>query len=442
MKIALVAMSGIRACDAELLRLGLTLPGFVERSKTIASIPSLGLLTLAALTPEEDEVEYIEIPDLAAVDGVPQGFDLVAISSYSAQIGETYALGQRCREAGVPVVMGGPHVSALPDEAAEFADAVVVGEGEPVWGKVLADCRAGRLGGVYDARPHGYNLADAPVPAFELLDIAKYNRLTVQTSRGCPHRCEFCANTVLQSDRYKQKPVENVIAEIERILEIWEHPFLEFADDNAFVNRSYWKELLGWLVDKRIKWFAETDLSVAEDDELLGLMRESGCAQVLIGLESPVESGLYGLELHSDWKRKRFPDYRGAIRNIQSHGITVNGCFVIGLDGHTPEIFDQVFDFVRETELYEVQVTILTAFPGTPLYERLAREGRILQPRQWEKCTLFDVNYRPSGMTPEELAEGFRQLVVRLYGKEFTDWRRGNFKRYLRSHLHERGMSS
>ena len=169
--------------------------------------------------------------------------------------------------------------------------------------------------------------------------------------------------------------------------------------------------------------------------ELLDLMHRSGCAQVLIGLESPTEAGLDGLELRSDWKRKRFPDYRGAIRNIQSHGITVNGCFVIGLDGHTPEIFGQVFDFVRETELYEVQITIITAFPGTPLYDRVKREGRILESAQWKKCTLFDVNYRPANMTPEQLADGFRQLAVKLYCKEFTDWRRGNFKKFLWAYL-------
>ncbi len=442
MRIALIAMSGVRACDEELLRLGLTLPGFVERSKTIASIPSLGLLTLAALTPDRHEVEYIEIPDMSAVDRLPEGFDLVAVSSYSAQIEEAYELGRRYRESGTSVVMGGPHVGALPDEAAEYCDAVVVGEGEPVWQDVLADCQRGRLRQVYDARPCRYDLAEAPLPAFEMLEIERYNRLTVQASRGCPHRCEFRANTVLQSEKYKQKPVEKVIGEIEKILEIWEHPFLEFADDNAMVNRAYWMELLGWLRDKKVRWFAETDLSVGEDDELLELMRQSGCAQLLIGLESPVEAGLAGLELRSDWKRERFPDYRRAISNIQSHGITVNGCFIIGLDGHTPAIFDEVFDFVRRSELYEVQVTILTAFPGTPLYDRLERERRILQPREWRKCTLFDVNYRPGNMTPEQLSEGFRRLVVKLHGKEFTDWRRNNFKKYLRRHVRRKGMST
>ncbi|MHB9025361.1 MAG: B12-binding domain-containing radical SAM protein [Armatimonadota bacterium] len=438
MNIALIAMSGIRACDEELLRLGLTLPGFVERSKTIAALPSLGLLTLAALTPPEHTVSYIEIPDLSLIKDIPLGFDLVAISSYSAQIGEAYELGKRYQEAGIPVVIGGPHVTALPEEAAAFCDAVVVGEGEPVWEEVLADCARGRLGGVYDARSRGYDLADAPVPAFELLDIANYNRLTVQTSRGCPHQCEFCASSVLLSKGYKQKPVEKVIKEIETILRIWQHPFIEFADDNSFVNRAYWKELLGWLKDKKVKWFAETDLSVSEDDELLELMRQSGCVQVLVGFESPIEAGLPGLELRSDWKYRRFHEYKNAITTIQSHGISVNGCFVIGLDGHTPAIFDQIFDYVRETELYEVQITVLTAFPGTPLYHRLERANRIIEPGAWQKCTLFDVNFIPTHMTPQQLTDGFRELAVKLYSEEVTGWRRNNFKKFLRQHARQK----
>jgi radical SAM superfamily enzyme YgiQ (UPF0313 family) len=163
-------------------------------------------------------------------------------------------------------------------------------------------------------------------------------------------------------------------------------------------------------------------------------MRESGCAQVLIGLESPVDEGLHGLEMKNDWKLRKLPRYREAIRKIQSRGITVNGCFIIGLDGHTPRIFDDVFNFVRETELYEVQITILTPFPGTPLYARLESEGRLLEPGNWKKCTLFDINYRPANMTVEELHAGFLNLVKRLYSDEFTAWRRSTFrKRYKQS---------
>jgi len=441
MKIALVAMSGIRVCDEELLRLGLTLPGFVERSKTIASLPSLGLLTLAALTPAHHEVHYIEIPDLAAFGELDADFDLVAISSYSAQIGEAYELARRCVARGQAVVMGGPHVTAVPDEAARTCSAVVVGEGESCWREVVGDLERGGLRPRYGTADDGYDLAESPVPAFELLDIADYNRLTVQTSRGCPHRCEFCASSVVLTGKYKQKPIANVLREIDRIVGIWERPFLEFADDNSFVNHRYWKDLLPALEGKNLRWFAETDLSVAEDPDLLDLMRRTGCAQVLIGLESPIEAGLAGVELKSDWKRKRFPRYRDAVRTIQSHGITVNGCFVLGLDGHTPAIFDQVFDFVRETELYEVQVTILTPFPETPLYRRIEGEGRLLEPRNWRKCTLFDTNFRPTDMSAEELSDGFRKLVQRLYSDEFTRWRRGRFRDLQRASRHGRESS-
>jgi radical SAM superfamily enzyme YgiQ (UPF0313 family) len=278
------------------------------------------------------------------------------------------------------------------------------------------------------------------MPAFELLDISRYNRLTVQTSRGCPHRCEFCASSVLLTRQYKQKPVSKVLDEIGRILSLWPHPFIEFADDNSFVNHAYWKELLEPLRGKGLRWFAETDISVADDETLLDLMRDTGCAQVLIGLESPVEAGLQGLEMRNDWKRRRFPSYKEAIRTIQSHGITVNGCFVIGLDGQTAGIFDEVVAFVREAELYEVQVTLMTAFPGTPLYARLEREGRLLEPRNWRRCTLFDINFRPARMSVEELHEGFKRLAVDLYSREFTHWRRRRFRRAIRDQRQRKGV--
>ena len=435
MKIGFIAMSGIRACDTELLELGLTLPGFVERSKQIASLPSLGLLTLAGMTPKHHECRYVEIPDLSSdmtAVKLNDRFDLVAISSYSAQISEAYELAVRFRTVGTPVVIGGPHVTALPHEAQKFCTSVVLGEGEPVWLQILDDAEHGRLKLFYDARKINYNLADAPMPSYELLDISKYNRLTVQTSRGCPHHCEFCAGSNLICSSYKQKPVEKVLAEVDRICEIWPHPFIEFADDNSFVNKSYWRELLPELTQRHIRWFTETDLSVAEDPALLRMMRESGCAQVLIGLESPTADALGGLERNSNWKQKQFGRYKEAIRAIQSNGITVNGCFIVGLDGHTAAVFDQIYAFVRDAELYEVQITILTPFPGTALYNRLKKSNRLIEPTDWRKCTLFDLNFRPQGMTEEELRKGFHGLAMKLYSDEFTKWRRETFRKNLR----------
>ncbi len=432
MRIGLIAMSGIRACDEELLQLGLTLPGFVERSKTIASLPSLGLLTLAGMTPACHEVDYIEMPEVVPAEELPLDYDLIGISTYSAQIFEAYQLADMYRKCGIPVVMGGPHVTVLPDEALAHCDAVAIGEGEACWPEILTDAENHRLKSTYGSRNSDYRLDNAPTPAFDKLDMNHYNRLTVQTSRGCPHQCSFCASSTVLSNRYKQKPVDKVLTEIERIFELWSHPFIEFADDNSFVNKDYWKELLGRLQNRHMRWFTETDLTVAQDSELLHLMRRSGCAQVLIGLENPGPQALDGVELRSNWKQRMWPHYKDAIREIQSHGITVNGCFILGLDGQTPDIFDCLYDFVLETELYEVQITLLTAFPGTPLYEKFKAEDRILQPNQWQKCTLFDINFQPRDMTVDELSQGFKKLAMKLYSDEFTQWRRNQFKKNLR----------
>lgn len=435
MKIGLIAMSGVRACDEELLQLGLTLPGFVERSKVIASLPSLGLLTLAGMTPAGHDLHYLEMAELDLSQKMQEllgTFDLIAISSYSAQIHEAYQLADLIRAHRVPVVMGGLHVSSLPQEAKWHCDAVVIGEGELSWLEVIKDLEAGSLQPFYGASAAEFDLSEAPIPAFELLDIDHYNRLTVQTSRGCSHRCEFCASSVLLTARYKQKPAAKVLAEIDKIKELWEHPFIEFADDNSFVNKHYWKQLLPELKKRKIRWFTETDLSISQDPELLRLLRDSGCAQVLIGFESVSQPALDGLEMKHNWKANQVHTYLEAISTIQSYGISVNGCFILGLDDHDPTVFDQVYNFVDESGLHEVQITIQTAFPGTPLYRRMKAENRIVEDGAWQKCTLFDINFRPRNMTHRQLSSGFKQLSTRLYSDECTQRRRRKFKSKLR----------
>lgn len=437
MRIGLIAMSGIRCCDKELMDMGLTLPGFVDRSKIIASLPSLGLLTLAGMTPAEHEIDYIEIFDLkdnVAAGNIPSDFDLIAISSYSAQIAEAYELGDLYLKQGIPVVQGGLHVSACPDEAAAHATSVVIGEGESCWGDVLKDASAGKLKKRYSSTGNEFDLANAPMPSFELLDIDKYNRLTVQTSRGCPRRCEFCASSVMLTGKYKQKPAARVLAEIDRIRDIWPKPFIEFADDNTFIDIAYWKELLPELASRHIRWFTETDISIARHPDILRLMRESGCAQILIGLESPQQNSLDGLELRNNWKMKQWSSYKNAIETIQSHGISVNGCFVLGLDGQSPETFDAVFEFVDDAQLHEVQITIQTAFPGTPLYDRLKNEKRLIDETAWEKLTLFDINFTPKNMSYDQLRSGFYNLAEKLYSDEFTRLRKERFLKKLRAY--------
>ncbi|MBM3834880.1 MAG: radical SAM protein [Verrucomicrobia bacterium] len=433
MKIGFIAMSGVRAHNEELTKLGLTLPGFVDRNRIIASMPSLSLLTLAGLTPEKFDVEYREIADLRTAGALPEDYDLVAISTFTAQLHEAYSVADFYRSKNIPVVMGGLTVLSLREEAKEHCASVVVGEGEPLWPEVLADFERGALKPLYvQAAPGSFNLRDAPMPRFDLLDPAKYNRITVQTSRGCPHKCEFCASSILLTPKYKLKPVDKVIAEIQAIKRIWPRPFIEFADDNSFVNYRHYKELLRRLTKEKLRWFTEADLNVAKDDELLGLMRDSGCQQILIGLESPRRPSLQKVELNSNWKARQQDHYKAAIAKIQSYGITVNGCFILGLDGDTPEIFDDVLTFVRDSGLYEVQITFLTAFPGTPLYDRLKREGRIIRDKAWELCTLFDINLTPKNMSVDQLQRGFLGLAETLYSAEETNARRRKFKRMLK----------
>jgi radical SAM superfamily enzyme YgiQ (UPF0313 family) len=432
--IAFIAMSGVRAHNPELTKLGLTLPGFVDRNKIVASLPSLGLLTLAGLTPSRFKIEYHEIADLKTLRELPDHFDLVAISTFTAQIKEAWQVADHYMLKGIPVVMGGITVSSLADETAPHCTSVIIGEGEPLWPEVLRDFENGCLKPRYcHSRPGHFDLREAPMPRFDLLDPAKYNRITVQTSRGCPHKCHFCASSILLTPLYKVKPVEKVIGEIREIKKIWPRPFIEFADDNSFVAREHYKRLLRELEKENVRWFTETDVRVAEDDELLGLMRDSGCQQVLIGLESPHRASLNGIELKSNWKARKQDEYKTAIAKIQSRGITVNGCFILGLDGDTPDVFDDVLRFVRESGLYEVQITFLTAFPGTPLYASLKEQGRLIHPDAWELCTLFDINIVPRNMSVSQLQQGFLRLAETLYSAQETARRRRRFKEDLKA---------
>ena len=437
MKIGFLAMSGIRAHDKKLLELGLTLPGFVERSRAIASLPSLGLLYLAASTPDGHDLHYFEAESAGTEPPEIATCDLVAISTFSAQIFEAYEIADRLRQKGVKIALGGLHVSVLPEEALPHADFVVVGEGENVWPAVVRAAMNGDAGGIFRATDFApVEVSELPVPRYDLLGDRPYNRYTVQATRGCPWRCDFCASSVMLQMPYRRRPVEHVVRDIQAILKLHPSAFIEFADDNTFVDKSWGKALCRALIPLKIKWFTETDITVSEDPELLELMRESGCRQVLMGLESPSAGALAGVEQRADIKTKWAACYGSAVREIQSHGVTVNTCFILGLDGHTPGIFKEVLRFAEEANPFDVQVTLLTPFPGTALYERLAAEGRILHPGAWNLCTLFDVNFRPTGMTPQELRAGIYWLSERLYSAEATRRRRKEFFSQFNPHMH------
>jgi len=430
---AFIALSGVRVQNKELMGVGLTLPGFVERSKVIASLPSLGLLTLAGMTPESYDVSYHECPDLESEKSLPVDVDLVIISSFTAKILHAYSLADGYRKKGIKVILGGLHVTACPQEAQLHADTIVLGEGETSWPLILKDLERDRLQPLYDGRNFNYDFSNAPLPRHDLLDVEAYNRLTIQTQRGCPYACSFCASSIRLNPKFKVKPIEKIEAELQSLLSIWKHPFLELADDNTFADREHGHRIAELFMGKGLRWFTETDISVAKDDDLLGKLRDSGCAQLLIGLESPDADGLSGLEKKADWKYRQVDNYLESISKIQSHGITVNGCFVLGLDGQDLSIFEKTKSFITESGLSDAQLTVQTPFPGTPLREQLKKEGRLLQENNWDHFTLFDVNYRPSHMSVQELEDNFKELMVSVYSEGSLPNRREIFRQRKRT---------
>jgi radical SAM superfamily enzyme YgiQ (UPF0313 family) len=436
MKVAFISMSGVRVRTEELERLGVSLPGFLDRGNVIASLPSLAGVTLAALTPADVEFHYYDVADVQDAE-LLSGYDLVAFSTFTAMAYECYALCDRYRAAGARTVIGGLHATLMPHEAKEHADVVCVGEGETLWPRILEDARTASLQPMYMEEKRGsYDLTRTPTPRFDLLDIDKYNRLTVQTSRGCPLDCEFCAASKIYG-RYRIKPVAQVMAEIDAILDVWPNPFIELADDNTFVDKRWAKEFLRELRQRRVRWFTETDVSLADDREMLDLLAETGCQQVLVGFESVRRDSLDLID-RANWKSKRRDSYERFIDEVQGRGVTVNGCFILGLDSDTPEVFAEVAEFVKRTGLIECQVTVLTPFPGTRLYDRLKAEGRLLKDEYWDRCTLFDVNFRPKRMSVHELEAGMRWLFSQLYSESEQMRRRRHFmeieKRRMSAH--------
>lgn len=325
--------------------------------------------------------------------------------------------------------MGGLHVSRLPHEALDHADSVVVNGAEGIWPQVVVDSEQGKLRKTYYGADDDVFTPERYVqPRFDLLRGRKYNRVTVQTSRGCPRACEFCGASLRITRRYNQKPVQLVISEIREARRHVTVPFFEFADDNTFLNKAWSKELLRALAAEGIRYFTETDASIADDLELCDLLTASGCKQVLIGFESPRSNDLAGMDPH-DWKSRQADRCRHVIDVLQSRGVAVNGCFILGLDNHTTDVFPMTLDFVRSSGLAEVQYTVLTPFPGTPLYARLKAENRLLSERFWDGCTLFDVNYRPKRMSVQELEAGMRWLFKETYGRKESSQRLRNFAR-------------
>jgi radical SAM superfamily enzyme YgiQ (UPF0313 family) len=412
--VAFVPFTGFRVREEEMLALGMTLPGLKQRAAAVAQLPALGPLTLAGLMPPDWTCSYHEAPradDALADEVLRERPTLVALSALTASVEEAYRFSSLLRRQGARVVLGGLHAAVCPTEAQRHCDAVVAGEGEPVWHELLADARAGTLKPLYRAQAP-FDLALAPVPRFDLLGHRTRPRLTVQTQRGCPLACEFCGASRLLGP-YRAKPLANLERELAALTALVPNPVLELADDNTFVGGQGADRLLETLAGAGARYFTEVDWRLGERPDLLPALAASGCVQVLVGIES-LTFRYPGMGP----KQAELSRVMEAVHAIQEAGVAVIGCFIVGCDGETRHSLDRLARFIQASNLADVQVTLQTPFPGTGLYHRLQRQGRLLPGRGWSYYTLFDVTFQPDAMEVEELETAFRELVGQVFSPE------------------------
>jgi radical SAM superfamily enzyme YgiQ (UPF0313 family) len=374
---------------------------------------SSGLLIIAALTPPHHEIEFID-DNIEPVD-FKKNYDLVGISGVTQQAVRAFQIADEFRKRNVKVVMGGIHATLLPEEAALHADAVVIGEAEYLWPELLKDLEKKTLKQFYQSKKT-VDLTDSVMPRYDLLKNKNYKTLWVQSTRGCPHDCEFCAASKVYGHKYRHKPVEQVIKEIRYLKDNFKNFRLCLSDDNLFVNKIFYFSFIEELSKLNIRWMAQTDISVAENEKLLQLLSQSGCYSLFIGLETLSEQGLKNLDKQG-WKFKKLTKYAEYIQKIQSYGIGVYGAFILGLDTDTTSTFDELIQFIIDNHIYAAQITILTPFPGTRLRKRLENEKRILN-TTWDNYTGFDVNFIPKNMTAEELQSGVLKIYKAVNSQE------------------------
>lgn len=384
----------------------------------------LTLTTLAALVPQELGAEItlydegiMELPD--EIDA-----DLIGMTVITGTAPRAYELAARLRARGKPVVLGGPHVTLLPQEATRHADSICVGYAEDSWPQLLRDFAAGALKPAYDqSADFTLDRPQMPFARRELFDSRNFlTQAVFEATRSCAHDCEFCVAPAAWGRKQYQKPIDWVIRDI---VEFGQKKLL-FVDLNLISDKTYARELFTRLIPLNVEWFGLSTVLIGHDRGFMELVARSGCKGLLLGLETVTPESLR--DAH-----KRFNgsiDFRSVIGDLHRLGIAIQGCFVFGLDHDTPAVFDTTVEFAMETGIDLPRYAVLTPFPGTPLYTRLEREGRILT-RDW---TLYDaqhVVFQPRNMSVRELAEGHERAWKQTYrwaaiGRRL--WRAGNLR--------------
>ena len=377
-------------------------------------MPCLGLLKVAALTPADWHITIVD-EKVERLDW-DQEADLVGITAMTTTVQRAYEIADHFRQRGRKVVLGGMHVSCLPDEAQPHCDSVLIGEAEGLWPVLLGDLAAGRLKPVYRHQERPSVLAGLPPPDWKLYADKKYLPVHfVETTRGCPVDCEFCAVTSAFGGKYRNRPQPEVLAELEGLTPFHRGPLalkncVFFVDDNIISNRAYAREFLTRLAELKLNWFGQASVNIASDPEILKLCQQSGCRGLFMGFESLSPETIAAMG-----KRVNRPrEYLEIVQKIHDHGIGIDGSFVFGFDTDDAGVFDRTLDFVMQAKIEVAYFSILTPYPGTRLYQRLAQTGRIVT-QDW---ALYDANhvvFKPTILTADQLLDGYYRVFKEVY---------------------------
>jgi len=339
---------------------------------------------------------------------IPYGkrFDLVAITVNTPNAPHSYEISRRFRIQGVKTVLGGPHVTLLPEEARKHCDYMIIGEGEYTWVQFLADYADGKPQASYRSMT-APTLENLPVPRWDLLKRTKLMKGAVFATRGCPYNCRYCNLKQIYHNCYRMRPIDNVIAEIKAI----QSKFFVFWDDSFFADKEYAKSLLNRLIPLKFKWAAQAALKDCNDNELLALAKQAGCLYLFVGLES------FSKESLADAGKgvNRIADYAPIIGRIHNNGIMIQAGIVFGFDSDRLDVFDSTLTACEKLGIDGATVSILTPFPKTPVYEQLKSENRLLSGNWSLYNSKTAVSFKPKNMTNAELFEGYTQFRRRFY---------------------------
>ncbi|HPT70068.1 MAG TPA: radical SAM protein, partial [Syntrophomonas sp.] len=367
---------------------------------------SLAMPMIAAITPPEYDVRIIDEELEPLPVEIPE---IVGISALATTAKRAYEIGDWYRSHGAKVIIGGPYVSYMTDEAVKHADAIVIGEAEGAWQQCLKDYEQGCLQQIYNI-PGYCDFKEIPPPRWDLVDMKKVFQVGIQVSRGCPYKCEFCLVTSLFGNKMRYRDIDNVVQEIKSL------PVRKmlFVDDNLTANKRYAHDLMKALLPLKISWGCMSSIDIAKDDDLLTEMNNAGCFNILIGFESLNAESLY------ETRKRQNRDaliYEEAIKKIHSHGIHITASFVIGFDNDTPEEFDHLYEFTQRTGLSYINFNILGAPYGTELQKRLTAEGRMYDIDSDMMGGLFPcIHYFK--MSQIELFDKYLETLTRMYSYE------------------------